>query len=147
MNVPYPLFGQFNVKVPGEQRPFVLDFAYPKIGIGTEVDGAIWHEREDFKARDQERDQKLANMGWTILRFKEEALDEHLDAVRDTIIKNVVEAVRRFKKAANEKNIEKFASIQEYVTNNIEGEVPAKVISNNLWTITTPNWDIKNEDS
>ena len=64
METPHNLFAQYQVKVPGEARPYAIDFAYPKIGVGIEVDGAIWHEREDFKQRDLNRDQKLANVGF-----------------------------------------------------------------------------------
>jgi len=113
LNVPN-LFAQYSVKVPGEQRPFRIDFAYPKLGVGIESDGSIWHQREDFVQRDLERDQKLANVGWRILRFKEAAIDEHLDTVRDVISKNILEAAKQLKKKGEEGvNIEKFASISE----------------------------------
>ena len=36
MQVPHDLFAQYQVKVPGEARPYAIDFAYPKIGVGIE---------------------------------------------------------------------------------------------------------------
>ena len=109
---PHEIFAQYQVRVPGEQRPFVLDFAYPQIGIGVETDGAIWHQREDFQQRDLIRDQKLANIGWRVLRFRDDAVEEQSDAVRQVIAKNMVEATRA-KKAANDTNsIIKYSSTE-----------------------------------
>jgi hypothetical protein len=36
INIPQRLFAQYQVKVAGEQRPFMIDFAYPQIGVGVE---------------------------------------------------------------------------------------------------------------
>jgi very-short-patch-repair endonuclease len=132
---PHELFAQYSVKVPGEQRPFVLDFAYPQIGIGVETDGAIWHQREDFQQRDLVRDQKLANVGWRILRFRDDAVDEQSDTVREVISKNIIEATKT-KKAANDKNlVMKYASIEETGKNPIydymlanEGKIGINII-------------------
>ena len=109
---PHEIFAQYQVKVPGEQRPFVLDFAYPQIGVGVETDGAIWHQREDFQERDMVRDQKLANVGWRVLRFRDDAVEEQSDAVQKIIAKNMVEATKT-KKSANDKNaVMKYATIE-----------------------------------
>jgi len=105
INIPQKLYAQYQVKLAGEQRAFMLDFAYPQIGVCLEADGEIFHEREDFKQRDQLRDQKLANVGWRILRFREDAIDDHLDAVKDIIVQNIIEATRKKKKSYDENNI------------------------------------------
>jgi very-short-patch-repair endonuclease len=112
MDIPQDLFAQYQVKVPGEQRNYAIDFAYPQIGVGVEVDGAIWHQREDFKQRDLNRDQKLANVGWRILRFNEDAVNENMDAVRDTISKHVADASQNRKKAEEEGGMTKIASVE-----------------------------------
>jgi very-short-patch-repair endonuclease len=112
MDNPQNLFAQYQVKVPGEQRPYAIDFAYPQIGVGIEVDGAIWHEREDFKQRDLQRDQKLANVGWRVLRFTEDAVNENIDSVRDTITQHITDASSR-KKAAESEGLVKTASAEE----------------------------------
>ncbi len=114
MNVPYRLFGQYTINMPGNKQPFVLDFAYPELGVGIETDGSIWHDREDLKTRDQERDQKLSDVGWRIMRFSENAVYEHLDTVRDIIAKNVQEAAKAVKKAAaTSGGLVKLSSIQD----------------------------------
>ena len=82
-------------------------------------DGEIWHEREDLQQRDQLRDQKLANIGWRVLRFKEAAMDEHLDAIKDIIYKNIIEAAKQHKKASeNNETMEKYASLTEFININ-----------------------------
>lgn len=116
MNAPYRLFGQYTVNLPGQQQPFVLDFAYPEIAIGVETDGNIWHEREDLKSRDMERDQKLANVGWRILRFTEDAVEEHGDAVSAAIYQNIQDASKGKRKAAETaEGMQKFAALQEQI--------------------------------
>lgn len=130
MKVPFPLFGQYSVKLPGEQRPFLIDFAYPKIGVGIESDGSIWHEREDFAQRDRIRDQKLASVGWRILRFKEDAIEDHLDAVSDIIYKNIVEAGKKLKKKAEGNNeIIKYATASEFLENNKAENIGINVVT------------------
>ena len=115
LDVPFALFGQYAIRLPGQQQPFSLDFAYPEIGVGIETDGKMWHERDDLKERDMQRDQKLANVGWRILRFKEEAVEEHMDAIRDVIYQNILEAAKDLKKAAEDDNeFQKFASLTRF---------------------------------
>jgi hypothetical protein len=88
--------------------------------ITHNCDGSIWHQREDFIARDRLRDQKLANVGWRIMRFKEEALDEHPDAIRDIVYKNIMESTKSSKKAEENQTMSKYSSVYEYMTNNEE---------------------------
>lgn len=120
MDIPYTMFGQYEIKMPGHPQPFLLDFAYPKIGVGIETDGAIWHERADLKARDKQRDQILANVGWRVLRFSEQAINEHMDVIRDIVSKNIAEAARTRKKAESENIITKNASVSSFVEDNLE---------------------------
>jgi very-short-patch-repair endonuclease len=113
LNIPHELFAQYEVRVPGESRPYAIDFAYPKIGVGVEVDGAIWHERPDFQQRDLNRDHNLSNIGWRILRFNEEAIDEKIDAVSEVISKHIEEAAKQTKTAEENNKIIKQASSEE----------------------------------
>jgi very-short-patch-repair endonuclease len=115
MDVPQSLFAQYQVKVPGENRPYAIDFAYPQIGVGIEVDGAIWHEREDFKQRDLQRDQKLANVGWRVLRFNEDAVNENIDSVRDTISQHLSDAIKSRKAAEGEALIKTASTDEEWM--------------------------------
>jgi len=132
---PHELFAQYQVKVPGEQRPFVLDFAYPQIGVGVETDGAIWHQREDFQQRDMVRDQKLANVGWRILRFRDDAVEEQTNAVKEVIAKNIIEATKSKKSANDRHSLMKYAAgygessnpIYDYMVAN-EGKVGVNII-------------------
>jgi len=105
-------------------------------------DGEIWHEREDFKQRDLNRDQKLANIGWRILRFREDAIEEQPDAVRDIIYKNVVEAEKAHKKASQDNQIIKYSSVNDnnknpvydFITNNKDNKIGCytKIISDKI---------------
>jgi len=46
-----------------------LDLAYPDLKLGIEADGRIWHSgRADF-SRDRRRANRLAAIGWTMLRY------------------------------------------------------------------------------
>lgn len=125
MNVPTSLFAQYQVKLAGQQQPYLLDFAYPEIGVGLELDGSVWHDREDFIRRDQERDMKLASVGWRILRFKEDAIDDNIEQVRGIIHENIVDAIKDVKKRkeAGHDGLIKIAEIQaedfEYSIRNI----------------------------
>ena len=133
LNVPYKLFGQYMVNIPGNTQPFSLDFAYPQTGVGIEIDGSVWHDSDESQQRDQMRDQKLANVGWRILRFKEDAISEHPDAVQDIILKNITESQKQYKKSSEIFNIAKYASEEEYLAN--MKEIKEKNMSNNLGKI------------
>lgn len=118
--IPYKIYGQYELKLPGQPQAFLADFAYPAIGVIVEADGEQWHEEIESKTRDTQRDQKLANVGWRVLRFKEEAINNQADDVARVIYSNVVEAAReksqRIKKASNDGEI-KIAELAEYFVN------------------------------
>ena len=78
--------------------------------LNANCDGAIWHERPDFKQRDMNRDQNLGNVGWRILRFNEESIDENMDAVTDVISKHIEEASKQKKAADADEQLVKYAS-------------------------------------
>jgi very-short-patch-repair endonuclease len=46
-----------------------LDFAYPSCRLGIEVDGFRWHSGAERWRRDQRRENRLKLLGWTVLRF------------------------------------------------------------------------------
>jgi len=106
--IPYGLFAQYKVALPGEQQPFLIDFAYPQVGVGVEADGQMWHENAEMKQRDDERDNKLAGAGWRILRFREDAITDKANMIQDIVYENVVEAAeehkQRYRKAAESDN-------------------------------------------
>jgi len=91
--VPYPLFAQFQQYVPGQRQPFLLDFAYPQIGVDVEADGEFWHSDPEAVERDRARDMKLAQLGWRVIRIKEVALNTKADEVSQVVMSNIREAM------------------------------------------------------
>lgn len=64
-----------------------VDFAIRPIKLAIEIDGAI-HDREDVRLNDAERDQRLSNAGWRVLRVPAETAmspDHLIGLVRDEI--------------------------------------------------------------
>lgn len=96
--------------------------------ISHNCDGEIWHKREDFELRDKARDQKLANVGWRILRFREDAVEEHVDAIGDIIRKNILEAAKDLKKANGNVEMEKFASVADYLAEVEKGNLALNIV-------------------
>jgi len=103
--IPYKFYLQYKIATAGNPQPYVLDFAYPDAGVGIECQGEIWHEQMDQKIHDQQRDQVLANIGWRVLRFKEDAIDGKMPEILKVIFNNVSEAIKdksgRVNKAAS----------------------------------------------
>jgi very-short-patch-repair endonuclease len=80
---------QFPVKA-GSQE-YSIDFAMPDIKLGIEVDGALFHSTDDQKASDRRRDSRLAQQGWTILRFTDKEVENKTHQVIETIIKHQIQ--------------------------------------------------------
>ena len=80
---------QFPVKA-GSQE-YSIDFAMPDIKLGIEVDGALFHSTEEQKASDRKRDSKLAQQGWTILRFTDKEVENKTRQIIETIIKHQIQ--------------------------------------------------------
>jgi len=85
---------QFPVQNPLGGKPNVLDFAIPHLKIGIECDGEIWHSQPEQSQSDQERDQLLAQRGWTILRFDDKTIDDAPQAVKSTITDFVQKSIK-----------------------------------------------------
>jgi very-short-patch-repair endonuclease len=62
--------------------PYVLDFAIPAAGLGIELDGSIHDGQRDDDAA---RAANLAEFGWRLLRFPNEAVDDDLGSVLEMI--------------------------------------------------------------
>jgi very-short-patch-repair endonuclease len=62
-----------------------LDFAYPTAHIGIETDGYRWHGGRERWARDMRRENRLKLLGWTLLRFSWEDVNEHPELVAGQI--------------------------------------------------------------
>jgi len=52
--------------------PYFADFACPSARLIIEVDGHT-HDDDEAQARDRERQSWLERLGWTVLRFRDEA--------------------------------------------------------------------------
>jgi len=73
----------FEVKGPG--RPYMIDIAFPTLKLGVEADGEMFHSGEEQEKKDKKRDANLAQMGWTIMRFREKDIEKNLPRVLDEI--------------------------------------------------------------
>jgi hypothetical protein len=81
---------------PDRTRKFILDFAFPKIKLGIEVDGPL-HDTPEKIGEDKEKDKFLADRGWQVYRFKEKEINESFkDKVLPTIIKLVNSRASKF---------------------------------------------------
>jgi len=76
-------------------------------------DGKKWHEDIESKKKDINRDYKLANVGWRILRFNENAIEESPKEVAKVIMQHVSDASKerskRMKKAGTDELLVKQA--------------------------------------
>lgn len=126
IDVPFQLFAQYKQPTPGQAQPYVMDFAYPQIGIDIEADGEAWHEDEEDVKKDKERDLKLASMGWRVLRFPEAAINERMDEIEKVIYDNIMEAVKEKNQMAKKAQTQNFDKYE--VEQNQYGEIWRAII-------------------
>ena len=73
---------------------FVVDFLAPRAGLVVEVDGGQhWEPRHH--AADQERDRRLRELGFEVVRFSNLAVMRELDRVVEEIARFVDRGLRR----------------------------------------------------
>jgi len=87
--IKYPIVSQFEIKY-GSQI-YLTDFAIVSLKIAIEADGEAFHSSEKQLQHDKERDMKLAQIGWTVLRFKDSEIENNVEAVMQTIIKTIMQ--------------------------------------------------------
>ncbi|GBE44589.1 MAG TPA: endonuclease domain-containing protein [Rhizobiales bacterium] len=68
--------------------PYILDFECRRAKLVVEVDGGQ-HGRSDMQLRDQERDKHMEHSDFTVLRFWNNEIDNNLDGVMDTIVREL----------------------------------------------------------
>lgn len=56
-----------------------IDLALPELRLGFEVDGEGYHTDEEAFVRDRIRDPELVELGWVIVRFAAQTLDDRPD--------------------------------------------------------------------
>jgi very-short-patch-repair endonuclease len=84
----YRVIPQFPVQYGSQEYP--LDFAIPQLKIGLEADGEMFHSNPKQLTHDKERDRKLNQLGWTILRFKDTEIKKKIEQVMQTVLKEVM---------------------------------------------------------
>lgn len=62
-----------------------LDFAYPQVRLGIELEGYAFHSGRRAWARDLRRSNDLLRLGWTLLHFTWEDVTKHGDRVVDEL--------------------------------------------------------------
>lgn len=80
--LPAPV-SQCPVELPG-RPPIHLDFGWPDVLVGIEVDDPAWHVGLEERSRDIGRDRKATRIGWAVLRVSKIDVDARLrDAIGD----------------------------------------------------------------
>jgi very-short-patch-repair endonuclease len=69
-------------------EPYIVDFYCHRAALVVEVDGIIHQEQ---KEHDNERDQKLQELGLQVLRFTNEAIIQNLDGVLNKILQACID--------------------------------------------------------
>ena len=75
------------------QRPiasYIADFFCKELKLIIETDG-ISHSWEGAAEKDQQRTEKLATLGYTVLRFDDKDVMRNIDYVRETIERWIVD--------------------------------------------------------
>jgi very-short-patch-repair endonuclease len=86
-------------------RPYLMDVAFPQIKLDVEADGATFHSSPDQIERDNKRDGLLRQAGWTVIRFKEDEIEEKIGAVLDKIEKEIHRKIELIKKLRSEARV------------------------------------------
>lgn len=60
--------------------PYIADFYIPELQLVIEIDGSI-HEEMEQKTYDQERNEYMRELGFTVLRFTNKEIESDLEAV------------------------------------------------------------------
>lgn len=85
----YKIYPQYRVSFGSTEYP--IDFAIPHLKIGIEADGELFHSSPKQISRDKERDMKLNQAGWTILRFTDHEIEKKPSSVMSAIVKTIMQ--------------------------------------------------------
>ena len=85
----YPIVPQFEVQYGSSTYP--IDFAIPHLKVGIEADGEVFHSNPKQITHDNERDAKLSQAGWTILRFKDNEIEGKVERVMSKIVQTIMQ--------------------------------------------------------
>jgi very-short-patch-repair endonuclease len=70
------------------QRPidqYIADFVCKQLKLVIEVDG-ITHQWEENVQRDEQKDKRLQELGFTVLRFTDQQVTDQLNSVREFLV-------------------------------------------------------------
>jgi len=94
------IYPQYRVQAAGQE--YALDFGIPELKIGIEADGEVFHGSPDQIERDNARDAKLQQQGWTILRFTDTEIDHDGPKISRTVLQEVMRKKMWMKKNLQE---------------------------------------------
>ena len=94
------IYPQYRVNAAGQE--YALDFGIPELKIGIEADGEVFHGSPDQIERDNARDAKLQQQGWTILRFTDKEIDNDGPKIARTLLQEVMRKKMWMKKNMQE---------------------------------------------
>jgi very-short-patch-repair endonuclease len=94
--IKYNIVPQFPVRIGNAEYP--LDFGIGELKLGIEADGETFHSSPEQAQKDQERDKKLNQAGWTILRFTDDEIEHKGEQVMRSIVKSIMEKEMFLKK-------------------------------------------------
>jgi very-short-patch-repair endonuclease len=86
--IKYPIVPQYKLMVGNVEHP--VDFALPHVKLIIEADGEIFHSAPKQIQKDQERDMKLNQMGWVVLRFKDNEIEKQPQQVISKIVQTIM---------------------------------------------------------
>lgn len=86
--IKYPITPQYRIMIGNVEYP--VDFALPNLKIIIEADGEIYHSAPKQVQKDNERDRQLAQMGWTVLRFKDREIEKQPQQVMSKIVQTIM---------------------------------------------------------
>ena len=84
----YNIIPQFRIQYASKEYP--VDFAIPDLKIAIEADGEVFHSSPKQVTSDRERDTKLAQIGWTTLRFQDDEIENKMEQVMQTVVKTIM---------------------------------------------------------
>jgi len=99
--IKYQIIPQVPIQYGGREYP--VDFAIIPLKIAIEADGELFHSNYKQIKHDKERDMKLNQLGWTVLRFKDEEIKKRLEGVMQTVLKTIMKKEMYLKKALEKK--------------------------------------------
>lgn len=100
--IKYQITPQYEVK--SGKSMYLIDFAIPQLKLGIEADGEMFHSTDSQIRKDKERDLKLSQQGWTIIRFKDSEIEKQPNAVMQTIIANIAKKEKYLQEKLDAKN-------------------------------------------